>query len=229
MVQLIKYFFINIENISINGVISYSIYEPFISNNYKYSLKYYDDYNISELSKGSEISDYDFISPLVFDVNIEKDPLIYIRKIINSKGLLIKIENSINEDNEETMLGENVMCLYAKNLYFINENETFDCTGLLTKNAFCLSYYLDKYLLIKSNLDYFNMLYPKRSKIKSKNYLFNPNIKNDIIVFELPISENVSVELNFINNTKILDLVNPRFMFLCNNNTEEEKYIYFIH
>ena len=221
-----KYFFVNIENVPINGVISYSIYEPFISNNYKYSIKYYNDYNISKLPKGSEITDYYRTYPSYRDINIEKAPIIYIRKIVDCKGLIIEIENSINEDNEETMHYENIMYLYAKNLYFINENETFDYTRLLTKNAFYLSYNSDKYLLMKSNLEYFNLLDPKRSKIKSKNYLFNSNTENSPLVFEIPISENVLVELNFINKTNILDLVNPSLMFLCNNSIEEEKYIY---
>jgi len=54
-----KYFFINVENITSSGLIGYNIYDPFNSIKYAYFLIFYEHYNINELPKGYEISDYD--------------------------------------------------------------------------------------------------------------------------------------------------------------------------
>ena len=66
---------------------------------------------------------------------------------------------------------------------------------------------------MKSNLDYFTLLYPERKIIKSKSYLFHTNLnKNNFTIFELQISENALIELQFVNKTKIDILTNPDFM-----------------
>ena len=215
-----RFFFINIENIPINELISYNIYEPFNPNYYQYSYKFYKDYNFSELPKKYQIENFDYESNFL---TIEENPMIFIHKNIDAKGLLLSIESFTIEDKEINLYNELIMYLYPKNLFYINESETFNYTKLLTKNVFYL-YNLSDNLLMKSNLDYFKILYPKRKVIKSKSYLFDSSKKN--YIFEIQISEKASVELKFINYLDIISLENPDFLYLCDDNIEEEKYIY---
>ena len=55
-----RYFFINIENVTIGERIIYNIYEPFNSNEYTYSFKFYENYNINELPHSYDIDNYDY-------------------------------------------------------------------------------------------------------------------------------------------------------------------------
>ena len=216
-----RFFFINIENILINELISYNIYEPFNPIFYRYSYKFYKDYNFSELPKSSEIKNFDYDS--YYYISIEENPMILIRKNIDAKGLLLEITISMQNDKEINLYNELIMYLYPKNLFYINESETFNYTKLLTKNVFYL-YNLSDNLLMKSNLDYFTILYPKRKVIKSKSYLFESSKRQ--YIFETQISENALVELKLINYLDIISLENPDFLYLCDDNIEEEKYIY---
>ena len=219
-----KYFYINIENVPINGLISYNIYEPFNSIKYKYSLKFYDNYNISELPKAYQIRNFDYESD--YNLAIEEEPMMLIRKKFDYKGLFLQIETKMSEDNEENINNEMIVYLYPKNIFNITENEKLNYTQLLKKNVFYFSN-PNNNLFMKSNLDYFTLLYPERKIIKSKSYLFHTNLnKNNFTIFELQISENALIELQFVNKTKIDVLTNPDFMYLCENDIREEKYIY---
>ena len=55
----------------------------------------------------------------------------------------------------------------------ITEIKLLNYTHLLNKNGVYLKSYQSDHLIIKSNLDYFTIFYPKRKKIKSKAYIFN--------------------------------------------------------
>jgi len=81
---------------------------------------------------------------------------------------------------------------------------------------------------MKSNLDYFTLFQPRRKIIRTKSYLFNSSDYENDIIFELPISENASIELKLINISEIISLTNPDLMYICNDNIEEEKYFFVI-
>ena len=222
--KTIKYYFINIENVPKNEFISYHIFEPFNTLFYKKYLKYYDNYDINELPTGFEIKDFDYQGQIRY--NIKYEPMICFRKHKEEKGLVFRIESYMYEEAEEFSLNEMIMYLYAKKLNEITENKKFNYTQLLTKNAFYLSYKYYQYLLIKSNLNYFNMLSPTTEKIKSKSYLINPFAYPKSIFFEFDISENAFVEFKFIDRENISLFKNPNIMHFCKNNISEEKYIY---
>ena len=214
-------FFINIENITINELISYNIYEPFNQIKYRYSYKFYKDYNFSLLQKKDDIRNFDY--KLTSYQNLEENPMIFIRKNFDAKGLLLIIKSRILEDNEDKLYNELIVYLYPKSLFNLTQNERLNYDKLITNNAFNL-YKIKDDLLMKSNLDYFTMLYPKRQVIKSKSYFLDSRQKQ--YIFEIQISEKALVELKFINNSEIISLENADFMYLCKDNIEEEKYIY---
>ena len=218
----IKYFFINVENIASSGLIGYNIYDPFNSINYVYSLKLYNHYNISELPKSYEISDYDYETNWL--TTLEEDPMILINKFSYMKGIILKIKTLFVKEDEVNLYNEMVIYLYPKKIFYIKENEKLNYTQLLTKNVFYLKD-LNKNAIMKSNLNYFTLLQPSRKIIKAKSYLFNSSHYRNGIIFELPISENASIEFKLVNNSEIIFLTNPELMYLCNDNIEEEKYI----
>ena len=222
--KTIKYYFINIENVPINDFISYHIFEPFNKLFYKIYIKYYENYDINELPIGSEIKDFDYEDRDIY--NIKYEPMIYFLKKKDAKGLLFRIDSYMYEETDEFSLNEMIMYLSAKKLFEITENIKFNYTQLLTKNAFFLSYKYEQYLLIKSNLNYFNMLAPSTEKIQSKSYIINPFINYESYFFEFDISENASVKLRFIDRSNISVFKNPNIMHFCKNNISEEKYIY---
>jgi len=149
--------------------------------------------------------------------------MIFIRKNFDAKGLLLIIESRILEDNEDKLYNELIVYLYPKSLFNLTQNERLNYDKLITNNVFNL-YKIKDDLLMKSNLDYFTMLYPKRQVIKSKSYFLDSRQKQ--YIFEIQISEKALVELKFINNSEIISLENADFMYLCKDNIEEEKYIY---
>ena len=149
--------------------------------------------------------------------------MIFIRKNFDAKGLLLIIESRILEDNEDKLYNELIVYLYPKSLFNLTQNERLNYDKLITNNVFNL-YKIKNDLLMKSNLDYFTMLYPKRQVIKSKSYFLDSRQKQ--YIFEIQISEKALVELKFINNSEIISLENADFMYLCKDNIEEEKYIY---
>ena len=61
---------------------------------------------------------------------------------------------------------------------------------------------------MKSNLDYFTILKPRRERVWSKTYLFE--MSN--FVFELQNSENASVEFQYVKDPIISDLSSPYTM-----------------
>ena len=70
-----KYFFINIENVSIE-TLSYSIFEPCNPNEYSFAYKFYEHFNISELPNAYNIRGYDYEIDLYFDM--EEQPMRFI-------------------------------------------------------------------------------------------------------------------------------------------------------
>ena len=99
-----QYFFINIENLPDNGLMAYQIFDPFNSQKYIYKLKYYNNYNISELPRGSDIKDFDYAP--IWEQNINDAPMILIRKSEGTKGLLLHIESCLTKETNETMYNE---------------------------------------------------------------------------------------------------------------------------
>ena len=129
--------------------------------------------------------------------------MIFIRKNFDAKGLLLIIESRILEDNEDKLYNELIVYLYPKSLFNLTQNERLNYDKLITNNVFNL-YKIKDDLLMKSNLDYFTMLYPKRQVIKSKSYFLDSRQKQ--YIFEIQISEKALVELKFINNSEIISL-----------------------
>ena len=219
-----KYYFINIENVSLYGSIGYHVYEPFIKDNYKYSvnLKYYWNYNISELPKGKDIKNYDQIFYITY---IENRPFIFFTKKKDADGLLLKIESVLNHCDIKSTYNELISYFYAKNIIDITENITLNYDQLLTKNTICFNSNKEFYLIMKSNLHYFNFIYPTIKTINSQSYLFDTRNEEGIYI-ELPIIKNALVEFQFVNKNKISKLNNPKLIFSCQNNTKEENYLY---
>ena len=216
------YFFIDIENVPMNKLFGYHIYEPLNPNSYKIGIKFYEEYNISEMPYAYNIKDFDYES--TWYENMTEKPFILLRKYREAKGFFLKVETVIDEDTEESMHNEMIMYLDAKNIISIDENLVLNSTQLIPKNVFCLYRDLSDNLIVKSNLDYFTILYPKKEIIKSKAYLFSTG--GDAYVFQFPNSENALIELQFVEVSKILRAYSPDFMYLCKDNTYEDKYIY---
>ena len=99
-----KFFFINIENVPDGQLFGYHIFEQFNSNNYKIGLKYYEDYNISEMPYGYDIKDYYYVDR--WDKKMREEPFIFLRKYSGIKGVLLKIESLIDRDDGEGMYNE---------------------------------------------------------------------------------------------------------------------------
>ena len=217
-----KYFFINIENVSMNQVFGYHIYEPCNSNSYKVRLKFYDDYNISKMPYAFDIKNYNYED--IWYQNMTENPFILLRKYREAKGLLLMIESVLDKETEESKHNEMVMYVKAKNIINLTENTVLNFTQLIPKNVYYLDTGISKNLIIKTNLDYFTILKPKMKIIKSKGYLFYTG--EYVYIFHFPNSENAMVEMQFVDNSKILRPNIPDFMYLCKDNTYEEKYIY---
>ena len=216
----IKYYFINTTDLPINQLIGYSIYDPYNSLSYRYWVKRYENYDIEELPNGVEVKDFDYDS--YNDINMKNEPLILIRKFEDTKGLFLKIRSYLNEDNDQVNHNEMIVYLKAKYIFEdLTENHIFNHTELKEKNVFYLQHKTGKFIM-KSNLDYFTILRPRRERVWSKTYLFE--ISN--IVFELQNSENASVEFQYTKDIIISNLASPYTMFLCNNSIKEEKLLY---
>lgn len=96
----------------LNGLIGYKIFESFNSNSYKYAIKFYEHFNISELRVSQDIKSYDYNS--FFETSIKEKPMILIREFEEAKGLLLEIQHILNEDNEEVIQNEVIVYLYSK-------------------------------------------------------------------------------------------------------------------
>ena len=219
-----KYFFINIENVPVGGIICYTIFEPYNPLGYRKAIKYYDNYNISELPKAAYIHDLEDEDD--WDLSFEFDPVIFIRKRKEAKGLFLKAMIDLPTYNDSTIHNDMTIYLYAKKMFEITENQTINYTQLLQKNSFLLPYELKRKetnVIMKSNLDYFTMLYPIRQKVKAKGYFYE--IYHNFFMIEFPISEKASIEIKLVDSKKINQLINPNMLFLCDNDNEEEKYI----
>ena len=217
-----QYFFINIENVPLNDLIVYHIFEPFNSIRYRKSIKFYEDYNISELPISIDIKDFDYQDK--WDLDMKENPIILMKKYKDAKGLLLKITTTLNEENEDTIHNEMIIYLYAKKILDINENLTLNYTKLQKKNVIYMESTLRKNLIMKSNLDYFTFLSPNMNITRSKAYFFNSRYGN--YMFEFPIVENALIELKFDDKKIIKQFESPKMLFLCNNNANEEIYIY---
>ena len=144
--------------------------------------------------------------------------MILINKYSYIKGIILKIITIFEKGEDEINLyNEMVIYLYPKKIIYIKGNEKLNYTQLLTKNVFYLKE-LNQNAIMKSNLNYFTLLQPSRKIIKSKSYLFNSTQYRDGIIFELPISENASIEFTLVNNSEIISLTNPELKYLCNDN-----------
>ena len=216
----VKYFFINATNLPGDQYIGYSVIDPFNPVKYKYYIKGYANYDINEIQDVVSIQDYDY--ELYNYVNIDKHPLISINRYKNVKGYLLEIVSKSNENDDIVDHNEMIVYLNFKAVNYLSQNEIFNSEDLSQKNVFDLEHMKRKFIM-KSNLDYFIMLYPKREKIYSKTYLFQTNE----MVFELPNCENASVEFQYVKEDNIItNLASPNLWFLCKDNTYEEKIMY---
>ena len=214
-----KYFFINTTDLPIEQLSGFSIIEPLNSLIYKFSYKRYEHFYIDELPQGDDITDYDY--SYYNYVYMESKPFIFYRKYEDTKGLLLKIESYLSNEDEDINHNEMVVYLYPKYVYDLNENHKFNHTELSEKKVFYLENMKGNFLM-KSNLDYFTTLHPSRKRIRSKTYVF----KSTDTIFELQDSENASVEFRYIEDNITTNLSNPYIMFLCKKNIQEEKFIY---
>ena len=64
--------------------------------------------------------------------------MILISKFEEAKGILLEIQNILNEDNEEDIHNEMIVYLYPKKISFITKKEILNYDQLLTKNVFYL-------------------------------------------------------------------------------------------
>ena len=126
-----RFFFINIENVPINEMLAYNVFEPFNGNKYTYSYKFYENYNIIDLPNAFDIRHYDY--DYVFSEDIIFHPILFIYKRINAKGVLLQIESTLFYDNDEEMHNEMIMYLKSKKLFIITENKIVNYTQLLKK------------------------------------------------------------------------------------------------
>ena len=212
-----KYYFINITDLPEGQLIGYSIHEPFNSLKYNYYFSGYSEYNIDRLPPQKE-KYYEYYS----DVYIKDNPFILYRKSRNIKGLLLKIISYLNIDNDQVVHNEMIVYLYPKIVFEeFTENHKYNHNELKEKNVLYLKNNQESFIM-KSNLDYFTILYPRRERIRSKTYLFELSK----FAFELLNSENASVEFQYVKETIISNLSSPYTMFLCENNEKEEKLLY---
>ena len=98
------YFFIDIENVPMNKLFGYHIYEPLNPNSYKIGIKFYEEYNISEMPYAYNIKDFDYES--TWYENMTEKPFILLRKYREAKGFFLKVETVLDEDTEESMHNE---------------------------------------------------------------------------------------------------------------------------
>ena len=216
----VKYYFINTTDLPINQLIGYSIYDQYNLLRYRYWFKRYENYDIEELPGGAGVDDFDYDS--YTDRYMYDNPIIFFRKFKDTKGLFLKIRSYLIEDNDEINHNEMIVYLNAKYIFEdLTENHIFNHTELKEKKVFYLVHKDGKFIM-KSNQDYFTILHPKIQRVWSKAYLFE---KSDF-VFELQNSENASVEFQYVKDTIISNLSSPYTMFLCNNDTKEEKLLY---
>ena len=221
-----KYFFINIENLPLNSYFGYNIFDPFNYQGYRIATKFYDNYNISELKKGSDIRENEYDSDTGIIINMLSKPLILLNKYKEAKGFLIKIQSHLYIDDDETINNEMIIYLKAKNIFTITNNLILNYDQLLEKHVFYFSVDQNKHLIMKNNFDNFTILYPNLIEtINSKTYLFNGNSISSF-VFELPVIHNASVEFKLFDLSEISFLYNPNFLYLCKNDIQEEKYFY---
>ena len=214
-----KYFFINTTDLPEDQLIGYSILDPFNSLNYRFLYKRYINYDINELPDGDKVEDYDYAYN--WDINLEEKPCFFFRRNKNDNGFLLKIISYLNKDNDQVNHNEMIIYIDTKIIYTLTENHIFNYTELTTKNVFNLEYLKDK-LIMKSNLDYFTILYPKRKRIYSKAYLFE---RSDVVL-ELQNSENASVEFQYIKNPIIDNIISPYITYFCKNNIQEDKILF---
>ena len=133
-----KYFFINIENVSIE-TLSYSIFEPCNPIEYSFSYKFYEHFNISELPNAYNIRGYDYEIDLYFDM--EEQPMRFIYENPgNAKGLLLRIKSLLYNDNDENFYNEMIIYLHPKKFFTLTENTILNYTQLLKKMFLFLSY-----------------------------------------------------------------------------------------
>ena len=121
------------------------------------------------LPDGDEVKNFDYYD---WDEHINNEPFIFLSRYKYTKGILLKIKSSLNEDNNQVVHNEMIVYLYAKYVFEdLTENHKFNHTELKEKNVFYLRYKQGNFIM-KSNLDYFTILDPKRERIRSKTYLF---------------------------------------------------------
>ena len=115
--------------------------------------------------------------------------------------------------------------LYKTKLNFIKSNTNIDYYSLINTNLVYLSKNLGKNIIMKSNLNYFNIISPNNEKIISQNYLFDINENQTYFVIEFEKNRTAFIEFKLLDFSYFLSLKSPDFLFLCNSN-EDEKYIY---
>ena len=216
-----KYLFLNIEKIELNDVIAFNIKESSTFVDYTYSYKLYSHYDINELPNSEEIKDYDYEKP---ELSRLKNDIIAIEKIKDAKGLLIKI-NTKYQSWTRLEYYEMKIHLYKTKLNFIKSNTNIDYYSLINTNLVYLSKNLGKNIIMKSNLNYFNIISPNNEKVISQNYLFDINENQTYFVIEFEKNRTAFIELKLLDFSYFLSLKSPDFLFLCNSN-EDEKYIY---
>ena len=194
-----RYYFINVTSL-INNYIGYSIFEPFNTLKYRHFYKRYKHYDINELPYAYKITDFDADSRNYYSTF--EEPFIFLVLFPDTKGLLLKIETYLYKDDDQARHSEMINYLYPKIiLEEIIENHKYNQTELKEKNVFDFSYKKGN-VIMKSNLDYFTILHPKRERIWSKTYLF----KDSNLIFELQNSENASVEFQYAKETILSNL-----------------------
>ena len=214
-----KYFFINTTDLPKDQLMGYCILDPFNSLNYRYFIKRYKNYDINELPEGYKIDKYDY--EYWRDIDLEEKPCFFFTRNENDNGFLLKIISYLNIDNDKVNHNEMIIYLEAKIIYTLTENHIFNYTELATKNVFNLEK-LEEKIIMKSNLDYFTILYPTRKRIYSKAYLFNISF----VILELQNSENAFVEFQYVKKPIINNLFSPYITYLCKNNIQEDKIIF---
>ena len=135
--------------------------------------------------------------------------LLSIKKRCN--GLFLRIDSSLLIDSDKFNHNEMVIYLYPKIIYYLSENQKFNHIDLSKQNVFSLKN-MKRSFIMKSNLDYFTELYPRRLKFKSKTFVF----ENINWIFELQNSENASVEFQYTKGSVSMktNMQIPRMMSL---------------
>ena len=215
-----RYYFINFTDYPMKQSLGYSLIEPFNLIKYQFYYKRYTHYDINKLPNGEAIKDFDYYYSK--DEYISDEPFKWLNRKEDTKGIFLKIESHIVIDGEYVGYGGMLVYLYPKLIFEdLTENHKFNHTELKEKNVFDLSNKKGNFIM-KSNLDYFTILYPSRKRIWSTTYLF----EETNFIFELQNSENASVEFQYAKETVIANLSSPYMDFLCKNNIKEEKILY---